>query len=340
MDRDTERPSPGVISALALGWRLAELYDHDLTRVKGLDVGSLPPHLPGMSEMGPRQQAEIVFDQARTASGGLPTGISSFLEPVADALKAADRAVDDVRQRILEAHQSIQVTLAGENARLSVAYSLGRALADTCRFPLEDSSAADAASTLLDALRTEFGEYRVVQLQAWLDDLDSDLPAGAAATISISLDMWRQKIASEPSGSDWLHEPTVRRLHRQSEIWRRLLVGDKDPSSLLRPDDYVAAAKRMLGHLGRLTADFAHRTRWYLAGGTLVAIILAVVAVVLAPGEATKAVALVVTAAGFFGAAGKTVSATLGRTVAQAEASIWRAELDQAIGQAATVLPR
>jgi hypothetical protein len=164
---------------------------------------------------------------------------------------------------------------------------------------------------------------------------------------------WRRRVTSrswlarqprEPQTRpvDWQsardREGVTRALHRQGQLWRAVLSGEKDCLDLLSTDDYLWAADQLLGHLRRLTLRFLRRF-WITT--TAVAVILAVAVVtVLVVRAVTAVVAAVITAAGAVGLTWRGAASGLGRVLAQAQRPLWDSELDVAVANAVTRLPR
>jgi hypothetical protein len=68
-------------------------------------------------------------------------------------------------------------------------------------------------------------------------------------------------------GSAADRESVTRALHRQGQLWRAVLSGEKECVDLLSADDYLRAADQLLGHIRRLTLGFLRRfgsrpSRW------------------------------------------------------------------------------
>jgi hypothetical protein len=122
-------------------------------------------------------------------------------------------------------------------------------------------------------------------------------------------------------------------------MWRRLVAGEVVPKSLLGSDDYVAAGERLLGRSRQIAARFLRR--WWFPAAVLLGSTGAAVwaAVTYAPAGSTRVAAVLVSLAGALGVSWKTVSATLGRALSQAESALWDSEVVTAIGEAATVHP-
>lgn len=141
---------------------------------------------------------------------------------------------------------------------------------------------------------------------------------------------------------DWSSAPdresVTRALHRQGQLWRAVLSGEKDCVDLLSGDDYVRAADRLLGHLRRLLLGFLRRfwiTTWLLA--VLVVVIAATLVFV---HTASRVAAVVLTAAGAIGLTWKSAASGLGRVLGQVQRPLWESELDTAVADAITRLPR
>jgi hypothetical protein len=139
-------------------------------------------------------------------------------------------------------------------------------------------------------------------------------------------------------GSPRDRESVTRALHRQGQLWRAILSGEKDCLDLLSTDDYLWAADQLLGHLRRLTLRFLRRF-WITTMALAVIVAVAVVTVVVVRAVSTVLVA-VLTAAGAIGLTWRGAASGLGRVLAQAQRPLWDSELDVAVANAVTWLPR
>jgi hypothetical protein len=155
--------------------------------------------------------------------------------------------------------------------------------------------------------------------------------------------LWLAKRPSPPQGRpvDWGspadRESVTRALHRQGQLWRAVLSGEKDSVDLLSADDYLRAADRLLGDIRRLTLDFLRRF-WIMTTAVAV-IVVAAIATVVVVRAASAVVAAVLTAAGAIGLTWKGAASGLGRVLAQAQRPLWESELDVAVADAVTWLP-
>jgi hypothetical protein len=184
-------------------------------------------------------------------------------------------------------------------------------------------------------------------------EVDAQAFGTAARSPHPSVLPWRRRVTSgwwlarrprEPQARpvDWRSAPdresVTRALHRQGQLWRAVLSGEKDCIDLLSTDDYLRAADQLLGHLRRLTLRFLRRF-WITT--TAVAVILAVAVVTVAVARAVSTVvAAVLTAAGAIGLTWRGAASGLGRVLAQAQRPLWDSELDVAVANAVTRLPR
>ncbi len=141
---------------------------------------------------------------------------------------------------------------------------------------------------------------------------------------------------------DWKLAPdrqsVTRALHRQGELWRAILSGEKDCVDFLSTDDYLRAADGLLGHIRHLTLRFLGRF-WITTTVVSVILVGAIATVLLVQATATV-VAAIVTGAGAIGITWKGAASSLGRVLAQAQRPLWESELDAAVANAVTWMPR
>lgn len=335
-----DTPDAAVSDAFTFGWRMAELYDHeDLPAPRQTEPHApVPPHLPGASEMSDYEKARLIIDQARAASRSLAETLGvelPSLDPVIATLDRPGHHADEVRREILAAYVGTRDQIAGVAPSAGMSCGLGRMLADTALLPRTGRP---------EVLTERFDSYRVSNAYRWLDDLSTALPRHAAGAVKASLSAWEGWVQSLPRTADKvdpgrLDGAVVRKLRAQGEIWRRLMAGEVAGKTLLRSDDYVAAGERLLRSGRKIAGRFI--IRWW-PGLLAIAVVTAAAlwaAVTYAPAGSTRVAAVLVSAAGALGVSWKTVSATLGKALNQAEASLWDSEVIVAIGQAATIHP-
>jgi hypothetical protein len=217
--------------------------------------------------------------------------------------------------------------LTAADFRVGKAYAIGRRLSrlHDCTARPSDTSAS------LDGLRLRVQELRSV------------LKPHAAKAVIDSVDYWTEWLAHPRSSSGktitgdtttHVRESLPRQVHR----WRGMLTGEKDPADLLSSDNYLAAGSGIVEgymHLGR---EYARRWWPYLL--TVTAVIAVIVAAILKWGGGNSgAVAAIITALAGVGITGRSVSTTLSKAASEIAGSLREAELDTAMGAAATILP-
>ena len=120
---------------------------------------------------------------------------------------------------------------------------------------------------------------------------------------------WLSKHPREPQTRpvDWRstadRESVTRALHRQGQLWRAILSGEKDGVDLLTADDYVWAADQLLGHLRRLTLGLLRR--FWITTTAVALVLVAAIVTVLAVRTVSTTVAAVLTAAGAMSSPGR-----------------------------------
>jgi len=357
LDR-SDASQDAVVAAFVLGWHVAELFHANVPgttqrRQAGVD------RLTGIGELDPLSQARLLLAQVRVDLGFVWQFGRSGQEPpdtgpVQALLEAQVRQPGQLRAAVAELHRKLLMALTAVDFRLGKAYGLGRALAQTALLP-------DARHP--ETFRRTFARFRLDNLLGWLADLRSAFPPHAAEAVSGSLQAWAawsdaptlRPAADEPGQAparrhrrlynrpvDWSAAPdresVTRALRRQGQLWRALLSGERDGLDLLSTDDYLWAADQLLGHLRQLTVRFLRR--FWITTIAVAAIVAAALVVVLVVHAASAVVAAVLAAAGAIGITWKGGASGLGRVLAQAQRPLWNSELDVAVANAVTWLPR
>jgi hypothetical protein len=333
-------PDAAVQDAFVFGWRMAELYDREdlpAPRPPATDA-PLPSHLPGASEMSDYEKARLLVDQAQAASRSLAATLGvelPTLDTVIETLRRPGHHSDEVRREIMAAYVEVRDRVAGAAPLAATSCGVGRMLADTSLLPRTGHA---------DLLEERFDPFRLSNAYRWLDDLSAALPPHAAGAVKASLAEWEGWVQSLPRTAgklrpECLDGAVVRKLRSQGEMWRRLVAGEVAGRSLLRSDDYVAAGERLLQSGRKIAGRFV--LRWWPGLLAIAAVTAAAlwVAVTYAPSGSPRVAAVLVSVAGALGVSWKTVSATLGKALNQAEALLWESEVIVAIGKAATIHP-
>ena len=347
-----------VVAAFVLGWHVAELFHANVPGARQRRPAG-EDRLTGIGELDPLSRARLLLAQVRVDLAAAWRFGRSDQEPpdtgaVQALLEAEVRQPGQLRAAVAELHRQLLMALTAADFRLGKAYGLGRALAQTALLP-------DAKHP--ETFRRTFARFRLDNLQGWLADLRSAFPPHAAEAVSGSLQAWAawsdaptlRPAAGDPGQAparrprvpparpvDWSAAPdresVTRALHRQGQLWRALLSGERDGLDLLSTDDYLWAADQFLGNLRRLTVRFLRR--FWITTSAVAAILVAALVVLVVARAASAVAAAVLAAAGAIGLTWKGAASGLGRVLAQAQRPLWDSELDVAVANAVTWLPR
>jgi len=327
-----------VAVAFALGWQVAELYrdPHHLRP----DTRPLPDNLPGIGSLTESQRTDLGLRQLEAGLHRLlpRIGVAGLTVPDTVPLrKAFEGAPDpetnqpaDLRTRLLPLHVETLETLTAADFRLGKAYGLGRAMADT-------AEVTDAAS-----LDRRFDPWRIRQLDTWLADLDSALPAHASSSVRMSLARWQRWAREALLGEqplDWQRDPAIlcQALYRQAQRWRALLSGEKAGVDMLRMKDYLAATREMLSRAGELLWGVLKHL-WFVVAA--IAGLVAAAMILLVTSHTTSGnIAAVAALAAALGVTWKGVGDAVWRAASRLERPLWGAALNVAIYEAITMLP-
>jgi ketosteroid isomerase-like protein len=246
-------------------------------------------------------------------------------------LAAGRGDIAELRERIGRFDVQVLSALTAAGFRLGKAYDLGRALADTCLGP-EDRDSFDRS----------FGP-RLVDVKNWLADLASTFPPHSSRAVVLSLRAW-EKWAADPKLEGkplaWRSQGAGVRgaLRRQAEVWRALLVGEKQGPDMLNTDDYLKAANGLVG--GMSAAIWRFLKPLALPLGVVILLLGAGIALLVISGTALKVVGALLAAAGAVGITGAGIRARLSTVATQLETRLWGAELDLAIANAVLIGPK
>jgi hypothetical protein len=299
--------------------------------------------------------------------------------PVRSLLEADARAPGQFQAATVALHGELLVALTAADFRLGKAYGLGRALAETALLPdarnpptFRRQFARYRLANLLEwlaDLKSVFPPHAAEavrgslplwaawsqdpvlrppldQRQSW--DWEGEDPAPAtvpAPPTGRGLARWlRAGRPQVPRGRpvDWSsaadRESVTRALHRQGQLWRAVLSGEKAGVDLLSGDDYVRAADRLLGRLRRLLLEFLRR--FWITTSLLAVLVVVIAATLIFVHTASRVAAVVLTAAGVIGLTWKSAASGLGRVLGHVQRPLWEGELDTAVANAITRLPR
>jgi hypothetical protein len=321
--------SSSLGEAVALGWRMAELY-RDATK-QSTRKPKLPNALPSGSRLGRGTRTE--FGIAEVEAGlrrlDLAGTDAPSTEELSDAFEDSTVDAEGVKRSVYKLHLAILRECNAADRALGKAYELGRALADTCPGQIDRKLMAQ-----------QLNRYRLDELGRWLADLASRLPDHSSRAVRISMARW--KIAAKDGESSALFAQddlgTVHRaLDRQVQIWRSLLTNEKQAKDTLGTDGYAKAVGFAVRDSRRLITGYL----WRFLPFVLLALALlgAGVLGLLTYKDTSKVIASAAAVVGALGISWKGIAATLGRAADEIEKPIWAASVDLVVADAITQAP-
>ena len=266
---------------LQVGWAMRVLYSADYPTRRDPP----PDRLPGLDQLTLAETVGVYASQISTAVGKIASA-EAWADSLTGELGAITGAAgnpetvraygqqpggDDTLSTAIRALHVALLKRLQSGPGLAKAYALGQSLSEFGR--LETDAQLDSA----------FSASAVVSLDRQLNDLATVLPGHAAKSVVQSLTWWRDLVAvsqrDRPDKElfDTLKNsrtdaPALRRtpqsngpmiakaqipaslradlivaLPRQTERWRTILVGEKNPLDMLKPEDYLNAGRRLFG---------------------------------------------------------------------------------------------
>jgi len=327
-------PSPTIElggDAFQLGWVMASLHG-PLLRRDDRSHG----HLPTLNEMAAAVRVPIAAEEIAVSVTRLATFLSlPDKDPISvDALVSTWDVTAPDLSRFLTALLSLHIEIIGRlqasSPSLADAYSLGRALCDTCWLPRDESSFNEA-----------FNPGRVGVLVNWLKRTQVVLPQDAGQAVGQSLTYWRiwnGVFSSIPGAWEAAHEQVVGALRHQGDLWRSVLTGQQPAQSFMSIDGYVQAAEGALRRARQAILRVA--AHYWLA--LLVTVLMTAGFVWLAVND-SSGTARVWSTLGSVGAGlgvtGGTIRGGLQRLVTNAGRPLWAISEVEAMASAITALP-
>jgi hypothetical protein len=328
-----------ITTAFAVGWQMASLFAKTpkSERAAAAAPAEEVPPLQSVSSWPVEEQRRLLACQLQTevgrlkiavAAAGVPRVLSQMLDLFihrAEVLAASAEKPADLRPRLITAHKDLQMALMAADFRLGKAYDLGRALADTCLLPKDKKSFEGAFSA------------RLVAVEDGLADIASNLPPHSARAVSLSLrtwEVWSVNPRLENQPLTWPNPAVSAALHRQGEVWRSLLSGEKLGQDMLEAADYFSAFRALIRRTLRLGPWLAA-----ILLGILVALAGGIYLLVAQHGTVAKLVGSALSALAALGITGSALRRRLTSVGTEFDRQIWQAELDWAIADAITVAP-
>jgi hypothetical protein len=315
-----------VAAAVTLGWYVGALAHPGQPRLTAAaargDLGTAAAITDGQVVDLCASHAKVAFsklaDLVAKATLSLPT------ESLEECLAAAD--ADARRGAAADLASKSFAVLSATDMRLGKAYAVGRAL-------LTLSSRPDPDATL----KSHLTGPAVAPVVAAIDDLGSALAPHAGHSVRASIHEWRASIETRSAVAPETDE-TWLLLARQGELWRALLSGEKSGLDMLEIPDYLDAAERMSRRMRKLAGTLLRR--FWLLVVLIVALFGGGVALIVATDTDAAVVAGAGTILASLGLTWRGLGRSLGTLAAKLERPLWGAELDTAITQAITLLPR
>ena len=321
------RADANVATSLGLGWYLAALAHPGAVAVTSAAARG---DLAGPAETADvralafcRQHVEVAFaklTEVIAEAGPDPAEL--------DELRAClDSAEEDARRHAAtELDGKLLAILSAVDFRLSKAYAVGRALLNLTSRPSPSAKLSDHLTAAA-----------VAPVVADIDDLTSALPAHAGHSVRDSLVEWRESIRTESPVAPEAPE-TWLALARQGELWRAMLAGEKAARDMLEIEDYIDAAERLSRRMRKLGRRIV--TRFPALVATLVLLVSAGIALIVLTDTEAGVIAGAGSIIAGFGLSWRGLGRSLGGLAGKLEQPLWGAELDKAITQAITLLPR
>jgi hypothetical protein len=332
-----------VTNAFAVGWQMADLYAKaaiagtEAAPPLDTDGGGGPPTLRTRKSWSARDQLQLHIRQIQTEVAKLKASFDSASAPPFLSQQLADFASEaedllghtgdtaDLRAGLDRAHTKLQMALWAGDFRLGKAYDLGHTLAETCLHPMDQASFDHAFSA------------RLVDVEDTLADLASNFPAHSSRAVSLSLCLWEQwavnpKLNKQPLR--WPNPGVRAALHRQGELWRAVLSGEKCGKDMLQSANYAAAFKALF----RRTLSLGPML-WVLLGLIPLALGGGIYLLATQSGTIAKLGGAALSALAAVGISGSALKRQLSSIGAEFEGQLWQAELDWAIAEAITVPP-
>jgi hypothetical protein len=319
------KTDPAAVAAISAGWTVCGLYQlAEEAAVAETD------DLPVANELTGKDAADLAIDRLQAWSAG---PLRHYLPPhhhVTQELRRAWHHGDPAeRKRITrDLHLDLLTHLTVADGRYGAAYSLGLTLAETVA-PAPD----------MHSLQIRFTKNKVSQLQAWLGELGSCLPADNTKAVAAGLDHWSAWLQVEAK-TDWAKYggEIGRALTNQGTHWRALLTSDADPARSLPPEAYVEAGEQALHRAGHIAVRVVAHFWWLLL--VVAAAVAAIIAVAFAYTEGADRIwSTAVSLLAGIGVTGASVKSTARNLATKAGQSLIAMEETDAIGWATTWLP-
>jgi hypothetical protein len=239
-----------VLDAIRLGWAMAEVRARYWIALGApfTSAPSLPPTAANFLPLGRERTGHELAIQAQSVVIGLADELQLDLDCAELSWQgdAAGKASDQLARLIREVETTrdaawprfseflyawdarIQDRLAAGSFTESSGYLLGRGLGEICWGPIMVNPIGEQEA--VTSWSTFIGEPRRGNILSYLDRLTGYFHPLTVPAIRCSLEAW----AVVDADADWRAQPRVAdQLNVQALLWRDLLLGQRDPESLL-----------------------------------------------------------------------------------------------------------
>jgi len=334
-------PVTAVQLALSAGWTMAVLYGNVAAQPPGGGKLQTLHELPTVHELPQEQRAEIELSRLihlLTSLAGLP-GFAGPSLPGAAAHGYTPAELEVLNLAILK-------LVATARPEVEQAYHLGRSLRDTVNPPSATDVAGNANHS--DPLLSALERGRIARLQEWLATLSAHFPRHTAAIVAASLGRWSDfaAVTISPSRKTRLRSQDAtatakdirEHLLPQGDLWLTLLTGERTTNGLLSPEGYVAAGEAALRRSARIVRGILrhHAAVWIIMAVALAGLLYLSLRYLTGSAKVWTSIA---TVGGGLGAAGRSITSTVGRLTAEAERPIFAMAEEDAMAWAITTLP-
>ena len=209
---------------------------------------------------------------ARAELAGQPDDVAGAEAATAAVAARAPFSATAFLEAVTRLNQAILDDFADDPERLSC-YQLGLSLSDLVWIPAAAAEGRPAAASRPSALFGLFARPHLATVQTLLNGAGRQLPAGAAAIVSRSLDNWadwldvssarlRPAAANgSPAPDEWSPEagPVLAALRVQGWIWRAVLIADPEVSVQPAMGAWVQAGSSIARAAGQTAAVILRR---------------------------------------------------------------------------------
>ena len=335
-------------AVFALGWVMAELFDprrrvSAAVREPPFDPGT---QLPQVSDLAADPKLAYLAAQLTEYLHWFPH-LSPALRQVTDQASRNKQAVRGENQAVAEAalraevaslNQAILDEFADDPERLS-AYQLGLALSDLVWQPSAATPAGEAASAP-PALFSLFARPHLTTVQTLLNGAGTQLPTGAAAIVSRSLDNWADWIDVNSARLKTPGEGAVAlpALRVQGWVWRSVLIANPEVSVQPKMGAWVEAASS-ISRAASQTSAIVLRRFWPVVLIALVALGLLLGFAIASLSGAAQVWTSLATVAAVVGGGGWTLSSAVSGALDGVGYEIWNTAKTDAAAWNITWLP-